>query len=111
MRLPLTGEDLLSKADGGSVDLETDSNPIVKQDAARSRIPDTISDEFLKTPRTQGSAASATPPAEAQLAGAVPAPSTAPATFPVQPPRPLNIGPTTLPDPRDQELAQRLATR
>ncbi len=111
MRLPLTGEDLLSKADGGSVDLETDNNPIVKQDAARSRIPDTISDDFLKTPRTQGSAALATPPAEAQLAGAVPTPSTAPATFPVQPPRPLNIGPTTLPDPRDQELAQRLATR
>jgi hypothetical protein len=108
MRLPLTGEDLLSKADGGSVDLETDNNPIVKQDAARSRIPDTISDDFLKTPRTQGSAASATPPAEAQLAGAVPAPSAAPATFPAQPPRPLNIGPTTLPDPRDQELAQRL---
>jgi hypothetical protein len=108
MRLPLTGQDLLSKADGGSVDLETDSNPIIRQDAARSRIPDTIGDEFLKTPKVQGSAASATPPAEAQLAGAVPAPSTAPATLPVQPPRPLNIGPTTLPDPRDQELAQRL---
>lgn len=109
-RIPLTGQDLLSKADGGSVNLETDNNPFVNQYMARPRISDTISDEFLKTPRT-GSAAPTTPPVAAQSAGAVPAPSAVPATFPVQPPRPMNIGPSTLPDPRDQELAQRLAAR
>jgi hypothetical protein len=101
LRVPLTGKSITSKAMGGSVEVEDSKRE-------RTLIPNRIGDEYRLEPKVQGSAASATPPAEAQLAGAVPAPSTAPATLPVQPPRPLNIGPTTLPDPRDQELAQRL---
>ena len=97
----MTGKPVERKAMGGSVEVEDSKRE-------RTLIPDRIGDEYRIAPPTQSSAASATPPAEAQLAGAVPAPSTAPATLPVQPPRPLNIGPTTLPDPRDQELAQRL---
>ena len=101
LRIPLTGKPVERKAMGGSVEVEDSKKE-------RTLIPDRIGDEYRIAPPTQSSAAPTTPPVAAQSAGAVPAPSAAPATFSVQPPRPMNIGPTTLPDPRDQELAQRL---
>mgnify|MGYP003132008470 FL=1 len=104
LRIPLTGKPVERKAMGGSIDVQDDKKE-------RVLIPDRIGDEYRIAPPTPSSAAPTTPPVVAQSAGAVPAPSAVPATFPVQPPRPLNIGPSTLPDPRDQELAQRLAAR